>query len=94
MMLLVPDNGSLMELFLYKVDIEAEMRKRDLTRLVTVSLNRDDTKAGTVTFSLDGPTNDRATKITGMLCGSYVRVQGLAAFDVSEAQAVKIMQEV
>lgn len=91
--LLVPVDGSA-ELFLYKVDLTEQLTRRGVPHLVSVDLNKDGVRMGRVVFSLDPlPRNERATEWTGLLCGSYVAVNGLAAFEVDERTGYDMLYE-
>jgi len=93
--LLVPVEG-LMELFIYDVDPIDELKKREQSALVSVVLNRDNDLIATVHYPFqDAEQNERATAITGLLCGSFVKVQGMAMFSgLSDEAATRIMREV
>lgn len=56
---------------------------RGVRRTLSVGLNQDGTLVATVMYDPSDPdVNDRATALTGLLCGSYVQVLGLAAIMV------------
>lgn len=93
MSVLIVDVDKPTELILvHYADAAKMLTERGVPHLVNVDLNKDGVKMGRVLFSLDSRVrNERATRWTGLLTGSYVAVNGLAAFDVDDETGYDLM---
>lgn len=92
-LLFVPVEGPTEMIPFDDVDAAQQLSSRGVPHLVNVDLNRDGVRMGRVMFSLDTDLarNERATRWTGLLTGSYVAVNGLAAFEVHEETGYDLM---
>ncbi|HEY5420934.1 MAG TPA: hypothetical protein VIL10_09375 [Marmoricola sp.] len=93
--LLVPVDG-LMEWFVYDVDPQEILKQHTSAQVCRIELNTDNQPRGEVIFGYnDTVKNERATAITGLVCGSFVLVTGPAVFyGLDEGVVGQIMREV